>query len=237
MSLPLLEIPTYELELLSVKKTIKYRPFLVKEQKVLLTALHTGEKKDALIAMLGCIKACTFNEVDIDALPSFDLERLFLHIRAKSVGEELPLKFQCEKCKAYTDVTLKLLDYKISHLDDIKDRVPITGQYGFVFRYPTAEIMSKVVDKVKESTDIGFYYETAKACLIGVYEGEDFYSSADATEAEKNSVFDQLSDEQFIRIRDFFDTIPTISYNIPFTCSKCNAENTMTLEGLDSFFG
>lgn len=237
MSLPLLEVPKYELELLTTKKTIKYRPFLVKEQKVLLTALHTGERRDALLAMMECIKECTFGELDIGTLPSFEVERLFLHIRAKSVGEDLPLKFQCEKCQHYTEVTLPLLSYKIGNLDKITDKVPLSANYGFVFRYPTTAIVAKVAEKTKSLIDITFYIEIAKACLIGVYQGEEYFSTTDSSEEEKDRVMNQLSDEQFGKIREFFDQMPTISYEVPFTCTKCKAENKMVLEGIDSFFG
>lgn len=243
MSLPVLETPRYELELLSKKSKVKFRPFLVKEQKVLMTALTTGEKKDVRMALLECAKACTFGEVDVARLPIFDLERLFLYIRAKSVGEELPLRLKCEneECGEFNAYDLNLIDQmQIANLDKVTDKVELADGYGFVIAYPNAEILAVASEKAKDQNDLQFYIELTKSCLLGVYKGEDYFTvdpSDPAASADVERVLDALNSEQMAKVQAFFDDMPKVAYSIEFTCTKCSHVNKLELEGTDSFFG
>lgn len=235
--LPVLDVPTYELELLSKKDKIKFRPFLVKEQKVLMTALTTGEKADAQLAIIECAKACTFGKVDVDNLPIFDLERLFLYIRAKSVGETLDVKLKCEECEAFTPLEINLLEMKVANLDKVTSKIEIRDSYGFTMAYPTAAILNQVSAIAKDTNDLQFYFELAKQCLLGVYQGEEFFSAGDSTENEIESVLNALGSEEFEKVQSFFDNMPKVSYDLEFDCDKCGHHNHMVLEGTDSFFG
>lgn len=240
MSLPILQVPKYDLELLSTNKKVTYRPFLVKEQKVLMQALQTGGRKEALRAMIDCATACTFEEVDVTELPTFDLERLFLHIRAKSVGEVVPINVRCDACGEYHPIDLNLIEgMNVSNVDKKFGKLELTPTYGLVFRFPNVLDFAEA-SQLKEDGDIDavdFYYRLAKKCLKGVYSGEDFFTSADSTEEEKDAVFASFGAIEFGKLQEHFDSMPQISYDLDFVCSKCKAENHMHVEGLDSFFG
>lgn len=238
MSLPTLDIPRYEVELLSKKEKVKFRPFLVKEQKVMMTALQTGEKADATLALMDCVKACTFGEVDVDNLPIFDLERLFLFIRAKSVGEDLPLEIACESCKKSTPYTLKLLDMDIANLDKITDVVMIEENYGLALGYPTAASMGKLIQDARNNEDLIFYINLIKECLLGIVKDGEYYPIEEGTTNEDiNKLVDTFTTEQFDKVKAFFDNMPKVAYNIEFDCKECNHHNKIVLEGTDSFFG
>lgn len=235
--LPVLDVPTYELELLSKKDKIKFRPFLVKEQKVLMTALTTGEKADAQLAIIECAKACTFGKVDVDNLPIFDLERLFLYIRAKSVGETLDVKLKCDSCGEFTPLEINLIEMKVANLDKVTSKIEVAPGYGFTMAYPTAAILNRVSAIAKDTNDLQFYYELAKQCLLGVYQGDEFFSAADSSEDEIEAVLNALGSEAFEKVQAFFDNMPKVSYDLEFDCGKCSTHNRMVLEGTDSFFG
>lgn len=236
MALPILEIPKYELTLLS-GKTIHYRPFLVKEQKVLLTALQTGNRKDALRAMSEIAKVCTFGEAVVDELPNYEVERLFLNIRAKSVGEELPVNVKCDFCEEPNPYDVKLLeDMVVANADAKAEPVMLTDTYGLLFHFPTmADTMA--VSSLPTDDQLSFYFELAKRCLVGVVDGKDFYTSSDSTPTEVNVLFDRLDPTQMEKVQAFFDSMPMLSYRLKFNCKKCMHDNDILIEGTDSFFG
>lgn len=235
MALPILDTPKYELTLPS-GQIVTYRPFLVKEQKILLTALQTGSRSDSLRGMMEVVHTCTFGSVNVNKIPTFELEILFLNIRAKSVGEELPVNIKCDKCGEPNPYDVKLLDEMT--LDNYKKPEPVKLQddYGLMFSYPTIVDMI-VVSKVPTDDPTTFYIELAKLCLQGVFQGEEYFTAADATPEEKNKVFNQLGPTQYGKIVEFFDNVPMLSYNLKFKCKKCGHDNVTKIEGTDSFFG
>lgn len=239
MSLPTLNAPHYKIDLISNKKTIQYRPFLVKEQKVMLNALQTGERKDILQAMADCVSVCTLDDIGIDKLPVFDLERLFLNIRAKSVGEVLSIQIKCSDCKEYNPVDVNLVtEMKIANADHVSDgKVQIRGDYGFTMRYPSIVDVQKILELVPDANEMDFSFELAKICLVGIYQGEEYVTVVGATDGDLNTVFDALQSSEFKAVEAFFDSMPQICYDVNFTCNKCGHANTVKIEGTDNFFG
>jgi hypothetical protein len=240
MALPILQVPKHELELLSSKKKVTYRPFLVKEQKVLMQALQTGGRDDVIKAVIECAEACTFGLVDVAKLPYFDLERLFIFIRSKSVGEIVPINVRCDKCNEYSPVDLNLLEgMKIANSDGAFGKLEIRDGYGLVFNYPTIIDMAYAnrLQDAEDVDEVDYYYRLGKRCLKGVFDGEDFFTAADSSETEKDAVFDALGADEFQKLKGHFDSLPAISYDLDFKCIKCGTENHLHVEGLDSFFG
>lgn len=236
MALPILEISKYEMKLAS-GEPITFRPFLVKEQKVLLTALQTGNRSDAIRAMMEVVSVCTFNKLDLTKVPTMEAERVFLNIRAKSVGEELNISIKCEECETPNPYVVKLLDDMKTVVEYKKpEPVKLTENYGLIFSYPTMMDMLAVID-VSTADTLTFYFELGKKCLQGVYQGSDYFTATDSSVEEKNAVFNRLEPEQFKRVQEFFDNAPSINYELKFTCTKCQHENDITIEGTDSFFG
>jgi hypothetical protein len=240
MALPILQVPKHELELLSSKQKVTYRPFLVKEQKVLMQALQTGGREDVVKAVIACAEACTFDSVKIEKLPFFDLERLFLFIRSKSVGEIVPINVRCDKCDEYSPVELNLIEgMKIANAEGKFGKLEIRDGYGLIFDYPNIVDMSYAnrLQEDKDVDEVDYYYRLAKRCLKGVYNGEDFFTAADSSELEKDAVFNAFGADEFQKMKEHFDSMPAISYDLDFKCVKCGTDNHLHVEGLDSFFG
>jgi hypothetical protein len=163
-----------------------------------------------------------------------------LNIRAKSVGEEVPINVKCDGCGEYNPLDVKLIDgMQVTNTDNKFGKLELKPDYGLIFRFPNVLDMAEAT-QLKEDGEIDavdFYYRLAKKCLKGVYQGEDFYSSTDSTEDEKDEVFEAFGALEFEKIQAHFDKLPQISYDLDFVCSKCKAENHLHVEGLDSFFG
>jgi len=234
MSLPKLEVPKYKMSLLSGEE-ITYRPFLVKEQKILLTSLQTGERQDALQAMIDVVKACTFDKVD-SKQPTYEVERVFLFIRAKSVGEELPINVKCEECEKINPYNVQLIEHmKVTNNKKVEP-VMLTETYGLVFSYPSMEQMKSLAD-IPTDDSMVFYMRLASLCMRGIIDGTEFVVTTDSTPAEKAEIMDTWGPLEFQKVQAFFDSLPAISYDIDFDCKECKHHNHLTVEGTDSFFG
>ena len=214
MPLPTIATPTFELKLPSSGKKITYRPFLVKEEKVLILALETGDTKDITRAIKDTLKACVKTRgVKIDQLPTFDIEYLFLNIRAKSVGETVKVLVTCP--------------------DDMETQVPveIDDRYKLRMKYPSLE---QFVNSNFTFTDQDDVFSMVATCVDLVYDEETAYD--DFTEKEMIKFLEQFNSSQFRRIESFFDTMPKLSHTITVTNPNTGVENEVVLEGLSSFF-
>ena len=232
MALPKLNTPTFELELPSSKEKIKYRPFLVKEQKVLMMAQETGENKDMLLSVCDIIKSCTFEKIDKpEELTSFDLEYVFLQIRGKSVGNTMKIKLLCPDDKVtYVPVDIELEDIKMK-TDSISDgNIKLTDDIGITMRYPRIKDMMEMNESdgaVKISMDI--IQKTVK----NIYDKDEVYE--EFTDKELNDFIEQLNSTQFEKIQEFYDTAPKLSHKVKVTNPKTNVESEVVIEGLQSF--
>lgn len=232
MALPKLNTPTYELELPSTKEKIKYRPFLVKEQKVLMMAQETGETKDTLLSVCEIIKSCTFGKIDKpEEMTSFDLEYVFLQIRGKSVGETMKINVLCpDDKKTYAPIEIKLDDIKMK-TDTITDgNIELIDGIGMTMRYPRIKDMMEMKENdgaVKISMDI--ISKTVK----NIYDKEEVYE--EFTKEELDNFIEQLNTEQFEKIQEFYDTAPKLSHTVMVTNPKTNVESEAVIEGLQSF--
>ena len=238
MALPKLNVPVYEAVLPSTEKVIKYRPFLVKEEKLLLTAQESGE--DAVLpAVKQIIKNCVQGEVDVDNMPLFDIEYLFLRLRAKSVGEEVTLGLKpwgCpqnggELCNLSTEVAINLEEVKVLKDEKHTSKIMLDDKIGIMMKYPD---ISQIGIEGSE-TEMGM--KVIKSCINMIFTEEETHERDSFTDKELDVFFDSLNSKQFQKLKNFFDTMPVLKHTVKYKCKTCGEEKETTLQGLNSFFG
>jgi hypothetical protein len=237
MALPKLTTPTYELEIPSTDEKIKYRPFLVKEEKILMMAMESKEVADITQAVKDIVLECTFNKVDISHMPMFDVEYIFLQIRSKSVGEVSNLKLLCpDDKKTYAEIELNLTEVKVQVGEDHTNKIELDNGMGMIMTYPT-------IDSFKDSgiRDINpnNMLEVIGGCIMQIYEknGEKTYDPKDQTKKELTEFIEQLNTKQFKQVQKFFETMPKLKHEITIKNPKTKKESKVTLTGLNDFFG
>ena len=235
MPLPTISTPSFELTLPSNGKKIKYRPFLVKEEKVLILALETGDTTDITRAIKDVLKACIMTRgVKVDQLPTFDIEYLFLNIRARSVGETVKVLVNCPDDGGETQVPVEIdiNDVQVVKNKDHSIDVDIDGQYKLRMKYPSLDqFINNNFDFRDEEQDV---FKMVAACVDMVYDDETAYD--DFTEKEMIKFLEQFNSAQFREIENFFDTMPKLSHTFKVTNPNTGVENEVVLEGLSSFF-
>ena len=238
MALPKLNVPVYEAVLPSTEKVIKYRPFLVKEEKLLLTAQESGE--DAVLpAVKQIIKNCVQGEIDVDNMPVFDIEYLFLRLRAKSVGEEVTLGLKpwgCPQndgklCKFTTEVSINLEEIECKKGKKHSSKIMLDDNIGIVMKYPDMSQM----DMKGSETEMGM--KVIKNCVKMVFTEEETHERDSFTDKELDEFIDSLNSQQFKLIRNFFDNMPVLKHIVKYKCHTCGEKKETTLQGLNSFFG
>tara|TARA_E500000081_G_scaffold89257_1_gene90282 strand:+ start:763 stop:1476 length:714 start_codon:yes stop_codon:yes gene_type:complete len=236
MALPKLTTPTYELEIPSTDEKIKYRPFLVKEEKILMMALESKSEKDITQAVKDIVSECTFNKVNIDNMPMFDVEYIFLQVRSKSVGEVSKLKLLCpDDKKTYADVEVDLNEVKVQVGEDHTNKIDLGNGMGIIMQYPS-------IDSFKDSgiRDINAsnMLEVISTCILQIYEeeGKKVYNSKDQTSKELTDFIEQLNTKQFKDVQKFFDTMPKLKHEITIKNPKTKKESKIVLSGLNDFF-
>lgn len=250
MPLPKIDLPIYDVKLVSLPTPVKFRPFLVKEEKLLLMALQTNDEEAVLVAIKQVVNNCLLEEsIDIDKLPIFDLEYLFLNIRARSVGEEIETYYLCRNkimekdaegneaevdCAHMMPIKINVLDIK-PPIDDLPSKIQITKNIGIQLKYPTLKTFAPLKNTVSsgETEDVfNMIYE----CSDYIYDADGLYYTKETTREEFNNFLESLTQEQFDRIVAFFESLPEISHDIKHTCEKCGFEHDIHLEGLNDFF-
>ena len=237
MALPKLNTPTYELEVPSTDDKIKYRPFLVKEEKILLMAMESGKNEDIVQAVKDIVLACTFDKVDVSNLPMFDIEYLFLNIRAKSVGEISKLKLLApDDKKTYVDTEINLSEVKVQVDDNHTNKIELENDMGIIMTYPTIDsFMESGIQTVTASNML----DIISSCILQIYEkkGEKVYNSKDQTKKELTEFIESMNTKQFKKLQSFFDTMPKLKHTIKITNPKTKKTSDVTLSGLNDFFG
>ena len=236
MALPKLTTPTYELEIPSTDAKIKYRPFLVKEEKILMMAMESKASADITQAVKDIVLECTFNEVDISNMPMFDVEYIFLQIRSKSVGEVSKLKLLCQDDgKTYANVEINLNDVKVQVGEDHTNKIELDKGMGVIMTYPTLDSFRDSGIRDINSSNM---LEVISSCILQIYEeeGKKTYDPKDQTKKELTDFIEQMNTKQFKSIQKFFETMPKLKHEITITNPKTKKENKITLTGLNDFF-
>ena len=237
MALPKLTTPTYELEIPSTDEKIKYRPFLVKEDKILMMAMESKLDADITQAVKDIVSECTFNKVNISNMPMFDVEYIFLQIRSKSVGEVSKLRLLCpDDKKTYADVELDLNEVKVQVGDDHTNKIELTKDMGMIMTYPTIDSFK---DNGIRDINANNMLEVISGCIMQIYEeeGKKVYDPKDQTKKELTDFIEQLSTKQFKDVQKFFETMPKLKHEITIKNPKTKKESKVTLTGLNDFFG
>lgn len=241
MALPKLDVPTYEIELPISKKKIKYRPFLVKEQKNLLMAIESNESSTIQQNVKDILYNCTITEgVDIDKLPIIDVEYYFINLRAKSVGEVVQSRYKCNNtvndldCGNIMEKDINLLELKVMMDDTISPEIQLTNKVSIKMKYPEFGIVQDSL-KYEDITDITF--NMIASSIEYIYDGEQFYYGHEAQPGEMLEFVEGMNQEQFAKVEEFFNKLPKLKETIDLTCSKCGFQHKIDVEGLENFFG
>ena len=238
MSLPKINTPEYRLNIPSTDEVITYRAFLVKEEKLLLIANETGDEKATFLAIQNLIKSCVKETIEVDRLPMFDIEYIFLNIRAKSVGEIAKLKIICpddEKTTVDVDVDLTKLNVEMDEKHNPK--IQLTDTIGMLMQYPSIDtIPEHAIAGAPGDAATESLFKMIGECMYQVWEGEEVHDATDYSWKEKMEFLESLTHEQFGKIQEFFETMPSIKKEIEVTNPNTNVKSTVTLQGIQSFF-
>ena len=240
MPLPKVVAPTFELKLISTPKMVKYRPFLVKEEKALLIAMESGNDKDITATIKEVLKSCILSRgIKVEELPSFELEYLFLNIRGKSVGEKVELLATCQDDgETKVPLTIALSDIKLDVPDEHTDTIDLDGGISIKMKYPSMQQFLDTNFSVA-GTDKDRISEAFKAVadsIDQIYTAEESWSASDCTKKELISFIEQLSSAQFQKVEEFFATMPKLQYKGKITNPKTDVESEVVIEGLANFF-
>ena len=240
MALPKLNVPVYDTVLPSTEKVIKYRPFLVKEEKILLTALEAGETEALSTAVRQIVNNCVQGELDVDRLPTFDIEYVFLRLRAKSVGEKVSIglkPYPCsqnkgELCEKATEVEINLEEVKVVKDKNHKNKIMLDDKIGVLMEYPNSSTLQATKG---DAFAIGM--SLIKDGIKMIFTEEETHEKDTFTDEELEEFVDSLSSEQFLKIKNFYDTMPVLRHIVKYKCSTCGEDKETTIDGLNSFFG
>ena len=238
MPLPKISTPTYELELPSSGQTVKYRPFLVKEEKVLVIALESEDNKQITNAIKAVLKSCIQTRgVKVEHLPTFDIEYLFLNIRGKSVGEELEVNVICpDDEETQVKTTINLDDIQIEKDEKHTKQIKLDDNLMMEMKYPSLEQFIKNNFDFDEKNQMDQSFELIATCIDKIYNEDEVWATADCTKKEVNDFLESMNSSQFKEIETFFETMPKLSHTIKVTNPKTKVESDVVLEGLASFF-
>ena len=241
MPLPKIATPSYELELPSTGKTITYRPFLVKEEKLLVIALESEDTKQITNAIKAVIRACILSKgIKVEALPTFDIEYLFLNIRGKSVGEDLDVKLICpDDNQTEVNVNINLDDIQVQKPEGHSNQIKLDNDLMMELKYPSLnEFIKNNFDPNEVGTNaMEQSFDLIGSCINKIYNEDEVWIAADCSKKEINDFLDSMNSNQFKEVETFFETMPKLSHKIKVKNPKTKVESDVVLEGLASFFG
>ena len=240
MALPMMNAPIYTLVVPSSGATVKYRPFLVKEEKALLIAQQSEDVVTMIETLKQVVKSCVQDKLDVEKLATFDLEYMFTQIRGKSVGETVDLIFGCDldhgeqNEKAKATVTVDLSTITVEKSAEHNNKIELFGNVGVVMKYPTVDVIKKL--EGFDTSDLDTVFDIMALSIDYIYDGDNLFYAKESTKDELLAFIENLSSEQFARIQKFFETMPKIRKEIEYDCPVCNRHHVKMLEGLQSFF-
>ena len=238
MPLPKIATPTYELELPSTGATVRYRPFLVKEEKVLVIALESEDNKQITNAIKAVLKSCILSKgIKVEDLPTFDIEYLFLNIRGKSVGEDLDVNIICpDDNKTQVPVTISLDEIEVQKNDNHTNKIKIDDSIMMELKYPSLDQFIKNNFDFNDKNMMDQSFNLIASCVDKIYTEDEVWAAADCTKKEMKDFLEQMNSSQFKEIESFFETMPKFSHSVSVTNPKTKVKSEVVLEGLASFF-
>jgi len=245
MALPKIDVPVYETKLISSGKTIKYRPFLVKEQKLFLMAAQAADEKETIDVVKQVLNNCILTDIDVDDLPTFDLEYLFMQLRARSVGEVVNLKYNCNNkvtdtdgeskpCGGLVKFDMNLLEIEPTRSEEHSNKIVISDKLGVVMKYPTLKMIGDT--KALQDESIESIMDIIIKCIDYIYDADQMYYAKDSTQEELMEFVESMQQDDLEKIQKFFTTMPKMSKPLDFKCGKCGYEEKIVVEGMQNFF-
>ena len=233
MALPKLKTPIYTLDLPSTGEKVKYRPFLVKEQKILMMAQESENETEILDAVTTLVKSCTFDKIDGKKSPLFDIEYIFLKIRSKSVGETTTINVLCpDDNETYAPVSIKFDDVYVQMIDDHSNIIEITDDIKMVMKYPQLSDIKSMSSVKNEQSQV---FDILKKCIWEVHHGDVIHNRVDVTDSDIEEFIDNFTTEQFEKVTQFFNTMPKLRHEVEVTNPKTKVKGKVIIEGLDNF--
>jgi hypothetical protein len=239
MPLPIVETQTYELTLPSTDIKVKYRPFLVKEEKILLQAMESQKQSEIVEALKQIVNACTFGSLNVNELPTFDLEYIFLNIRAKSVGEVAKLKVLCpDDNETYANVDIDLTEINVQVDDKHNNNIVIdeNKKIGMIMKYPTLGSVDTDI-KLDQKVSAKVLFDIITKSIYQIFEGEKIYNASDYSKDEMTNFIESLDSKTFLKVQEFYDTMPKLMHEIEVENPKTKVKSKVVLQGLTDFFG
>lgn len=230
--LPKVQTPSYSLTLPSSGKKIEFRPFLVKEQKALLIAMESPEDNAMTETTLAVVQACLFDKVNVKQLPKVDVDYIFMKLREKSVGEQIELVVTCSDCKKTQDYIFDVTKIKVDKSENHSNNIQISPDMGLIMRLPT---FNEVSDLMNDYT-VENIYKTVVQCIEQIYDSETVYLTKDMKYQDIENWVDDLTQEQYEKLEEFYKTAPRLVSQIEYTCKSCGKEHKIELEGIEDFF-
>ena len=234
MALPKINNAKYDTVIPSTGETVQFRPYLVKEEKILMLAMESNDQKQIMNATKDVIVSCVYDDIDVDNLAMFDIESLFLALRSKSVGGRIDLKVKCDECDHMNDVQIDFDEIDIPVVDKESKTIMITDDVGMTLRYPSYADVQKIKPGQEDSVETAF--NMIMSCVETVFDNDGVYTAANEGPTAIKGFIESLSSAQFSKISAFFESMPAISHQLKFNCSSCGANNTKDLRGIQSFF-
>ena len=240
MALPMMSTPTYNLVIPSTGEKVRYRPFLVKEEKALLIAQQSEETEVMVESLKQVIGGCVLDKINVDELATFDIEYIFTQIRAKSVGEVVELLFPCDEDhgedqdKAKLKISIDISNLEVEFPEGHSKKIDLFGDVGVVMKYPSFSVMSKLENL--DITNVDNIFDVIASCVDIIYQGEEIYYAKEQSKEELLDFLYNLTNDQFVKLQQFFAKMPKISKKVEYNCPLCGKHHSVTLEGMQSFF-
>jgi len=232
MNIPLVKVPTFKMTLPFTQREVKYRPYVVKEEKILIMASESETAQDMVNAVGDVVKSCTFGAVDYERDPLFEVQYAFLQIRGKSQGEVLEFYSVCGKCKDKMPVNLNVSEFTLKTTEGHTYKISLPENVNVIMRYPTL----KLYRDLYETEDENVIYDVVAACIETIYNEDETFVNDGTESAEFRKFIDNLTPEQFEQFERFFVTMPVLIFTLKYNCSKCEEPNTLTIDGINHFF-
>lgn len=240
MALPIIETPKYSVKIPSTGKTIHYRPYLVKEEKILMLAMESEDQTQILQSIKDVIRSCTYDKVDPDKLCTFDLEYLFLKLRSKAVGEISKVGLKCEKCEKPTTVEINLDEVEVKTDNLPSNKVMLTDTIGVTLCWPKVKLINQSeLLQAKDANKLDGIMDIVLSCVESIFDDKKVYPAEEQSREELVKFMDSLNQTQFSKIQEFIEKMPKLEYEVNFTCANkdCKHSNSLTISGIASFFG
>ena len=236
MALPKLnEVPKYELNIPSTNQKVRFRPFLMKEEKILLMAMESQNQTDIFNTIIDTLSACIEDDIDINKFGTFDVEYCFLKIRSKSAGEKADMVFQCTECGSENEVSINIDDIKIE-VPKLESIIEINNDVSVEMTWPSFNDVAKNDTIINSESTVDQVFALVRACMVSINTKEERFAIKDHSKEEIDQFIESLNSDQFGKIREYVEQMPRLKHDVSFCCTNCASANEVTVEGLQSFF-